>query len=97
MGSRTSMVSLKNTKVINFVQSHARSRVSIKFHAPSRKFKIQAIPIVLAHGKSYEHGFAKKCDVHKLSQSHVRSGVLIDFSCAISKIQNAGHSQPISL
>ncbi|RWV97294.1 hypothetical protein GW17_00039933 [Ensete ventricosum] len=31
MGSRTSMVSLKNTKVINFVQSHARSRVSINF------------------------------------------------------------------
>ncbi|RZS16611.1 hypothetical protein BHM03_00048631 [Ensete ventricosum] len=25
-----------------------------------------AIPYVLAHGKSYEHGFAKKCDGHKL-------------------------------
>ncbi|RWW37394.1 hypothetical protein BHE74_00057502, partial [Ensete ventricosum] len=36
------------------------------FHAPSQKFKIQAIPIVLARGKSYEHGFTKKRDVHKL-------------------------------
>ncbi|RZS25216.1 hypothetical protein BHM03_00058389, partial [Ensete ventricosum] len=36
------------------------------FHAPSRKFKILAIPIVLAHGKSYEHGFMKKHDGHTL-------------------------------
>ncbi|RWW37472.1 hypothetical protein BHE74_00057405, partial [Ensete ventricosum] len=31
------------------------------FRAPSRKFKILAIHDVLAHGKSYEHGFMKKC------------------------------------
>ncbi|RWV92484.1 hypothetical protein GW17_00045130, partial [Ensete ventricosum] len=36
------------------------------FHAPSRKFKILDIPNVLAHGKSYGHGFTKKCDGHKL-------------------------------
>ncbi|RWV94649.1 hypothetical protein BHE74_00003354, partial [Ensete ventricosum] len=36
------------------------------FHAPSRNFKILAIPNVLAHGKSYEHGFVKKRDGHKL-------------------------------
>ncbi|RWW61867.1 hypothetical protein BHE74_00031047, partial [Ensete ventricosum] len=36
------------------------------FRAPSRKFKILAIPNILAHGKSYEHGFMKKCDGHKL-------------------------------
>ncbi|RZS14605.1 hypothetical protein BHM03_00046317 [Ensete ventricosum] len=36
------------------------------FRAPSRKFKILPIPDVLAHGKSYEHGFDKKCDGHKL-------------------------------
>ncbi|RRT36923.1 hypothetical protein B296_00042953, partial [Ensete ventricosum] len=36
------------------------------FHAPSQKFKILAIPNVLAHGKSYEHGFVKKHDGHKL-------------------------------
>ncbi|RWW51356.1 hypothetical protein BHE74_00042309, partial [Ensete ventricosum] len=36
------------------------------FHAPSRKFKILAIPDVLAHGKSYDHGFVKKHDGHKL-------------------------------
>ncbi|RZS21133.1 hypothetical protein BHM03_00053726, partial [Ensete ventricosum] len=36
------------------------------FRAPSQKFKIWAIPDVLAHRKSYEHGFTKKCDGHKL-------------------------------
>ncbi|RRT73069.1 hypothetical protein B296_00020367 [Ensete ventricosum] len=36
------------------------------FHAPSQKFKILAIPYVLALGKSYEHGFTKKYDGHKL-------------------------------
>ncbi|RWV77477.1 hypothetical protein GW17_00061686, partial [Ensete ventricosum] len=35
------------------------------FHAPSQKFKILAIPNVLAHGKSYEHDFVKKRDGHK--------------------------------
>ncbi|RWW43028.1 hypothetical protein BHE74_00051352, partial [Ensete ventricosum] len=30
------------------------------FRAQSRKFKILAIPDVLAHGKSYAHDFAKK-------------------------------------
>ncbi|RZS16931.1 hypothetical protein BHM03_00049005, partial [Ensete ventricosum] len=36
------------------------------FCAPSRKFKILAIPDVLAHGKSYEHDFIKKHDGHIL-------------------------------
>ncbi|RRT70605.1 hypothetical protein B296_00014075 [Ensete ventricosum] len=35
------------------------------FGAPSQKFKILAIPDVLAHGKSYEHGFTKISDDHK--------------------------------
>ncbi|RRT39605.1 hypothetical protein B296_00034422, partial [Ensete ventricosum] len=35
------------------------------FCAPSRKFKILVIPVLLAHGKSYKHGFVKKCDGHK--------------------------------
>ncbi|RZR90602.1 hypothetical protein BHM03_00018512, partial [Ensete ventricosum] len=35
------------------------------FCAPSRKFKILAIPNVLAHGKSYNLGFVKKRDGHK--------------------------------
>ncbi|RWW60259.1 hypothetical protein BHE74_00032759, partial [Ensete ventricosum] len=34
--------------------------------APSLKFRILDIPNVLAHGKSYEHDFAKKHDGHKL-------------------------------
>ncbi|RRT32073.1 hypothetical protein B296_00056574 [Ensete ventricosum] len=36
------------------------------FCAPSQKFKILTIPNVLAHGKSYEHGFAKILDGHIL-------------------------------
>ncbi|RWV86070.1 hypothetical protein GW17_00052078, partial [Ensete ventricosum] len=36
------------------------------FCAPSRKFKILVIPNVLAHGKSYEHGFVKKYDGRQL-------------------------------
>ncbi|RZS05608.1 hypothetical protein BHM03_00036146 [Ensete ventricosum] len=35
------------------------------FRAPSRKFKILPIPGILTHGKSYEHGFAKKLNGHK--------------------------------
>ncbi|RWW54162.1 hypothetical protein BHE74_00039264, partial [Ensete ventricosum] len=35
------------------------------FRAPSRKFKILAIPKVLVHVKSYEQSFVKKCDGHK--------------------------------
>ncbi|RZS23044.1 hypothetical protein BHM03_00055889 [Ensete ventricosum] len=44
------------------------------FYVPSRKFKILVIPDVLADGKSYEHGFTKKFDGHKLSmKSHTES------------------------
>ncbi|RWV95223.1 hypothetical protein GW17_00042167 [Ensete ventricosum] len=47
--------------VINFM--HDVEFRSI-FHAPSQKFKILAIPNVLAHGKLYEHDFMKKRDGH---------------------------------
>ncbi|RWW55916.1 hypothetical protein BHE74_00037399, partial [Ensete ventricosum] len=44
------------------------------FRAPSQKFKILAIPNVLARGKSNEQGFAKKRDSHKLcTKSHAES------------------------
>ncbi|RRT38752.1 hypothetical protein B296_00039517, partial [Ensete ventricosum] len=44
------------------------------FRAPSRKFKILAIPNVVAHGKSNEQGFMKKHNVHKLcAMSHGKS------------------------
>ncbi|RWV77044.1 hypothetical protein GW17_00062191, partial [Ensete ventricosum] len=36
------------------------------FCAQSRKFKILVIPVLLAHEKSYKHGFMKKYDGHKL-------------------------------
>ncbi|RWV86625.1 hypothetical protein BHE74_00052928, partial [Ensete ventricosum] len=52
----------KYVTVINFAQN----RVSFGFRAPSHNFKILVIPNVLAHGKSYEHGFAKKRYGHKL-------------------------------
>ncbi|RWV82003.1 hypothetical protein GW17_00056527 [Ensete ventricosum] len=35
------------------------------FCAPSQKFKLLAIPDLLAHSKSYEHGFTKKQDGQK--------------------------------
>ncbi|RWV83522.1 hypothetical protein GW17_00054847, partial [Ensete ventricosum] len=35
------------------------------FRAPSQNFKTLAIPNVLSHEKSYELGFAKKCDGYK--------------------------------
>ncbi|RWV79302.1 hypothetical protein GW17_00059581 [Ensete ventricosum] len=35
------------------------------FCAPSPKFKILAIPNVLAQAMSYEHGFMKKSDDHE--------------------------------
>ncbi|RWV77681.1 hypothetical protein BHE74_00055264 [Ensete ventricosum] len=74
MESRTSTVSRKNVKVINFAQSRTQSRDSIVFHATSQNFKIQAIPKVLIPGKSYEHDFAKKRDSHKhSSKSHAKS------------------------
>ncbi|RWV79471.1 hypothetical protein GW17_00059395, partial [Ensete ventricosum] len=44
------------------------------FPAPSQKFKIPAYPNVLAHGKSYELGFAKKHDGQKhCTKSHAKS------------------------
>ncbi|RWV81000.1 hypothetical protein GW17_00057634, partial [Ensete ventricosum] len=49
-----------------FARSRARVEFRSVFRAPSRKFKILAIHDVLAHGKSYEHGFTKKRDGHKL-------------------------------
>ncbi|RZS27419.1 hypothetical protein BHM03_00060871, partial [Ensete ventricosum] len=33
--------------------------------APSQKFKILAIPNILAQGKSYEYGFVKKHNGHR--------------------------------
>ncbi|RRT32811.1 hypothetical protein B296_00055994 [Ensete ventricosum] len=53
----------KNATVINFAR---RFEFQSIFCAPSQKFKILAIPNILAHGKSYELGFTKKCFGHKL-------------------------------
>ncbi|RWW42684.1 hypothetical protein BHE74_00051742, partial [Ensete ventricosum] len=66
------------------------------FRAPSRKFRILAIPNVFAHEKSYKHGSAKKYDGINIMQSRARSGGSIDFSCTVLEIQNTGHSKRIS-
>ncbi|RRT44592.1 hypothetical protein B296_00044255, partial [Ensete ventricosum] len=67
------------------------------FCATFQKFKILVIlNVLLAHGKSYEHGLMKKYDGHKLCAKSRVNQVLIDFSCSVSKIQNTGHSHRIS-
>ncbi|RZS16106.1 hypothetical protein BHM03_00048060 [Ensete ventricosum] len=66
------------------------------FCAPSRKFKILVFPILLAHGKSYKHAFAKKYDGHKLCANFAQIRVSIGFSCTVTEIQNTGHSRCIS-
>ncbi|RWV77154.1 hypothetical protein GW17_00062057 [Ensete ventricosum] len=66
MVSRTCMVSRKNTTAENFCDVVRRVEFGSVFRAPSRKFKIQAIPDVLAHGKLYEYDFTKKHDGHKI-------------------------------
>ncbi|RWV80360.1 hypothetical protein BHE74_00021191 [Ensete ventricosum] len=39
MGSRTSMISRKNTTIINFVENHAPRRVSIDFWCTISEFQ----------------------------------------------------------
>ncbi|RWW35246.1 hypothetical protein BHE74_00059841 [Ensete ventricosum] len=85
MGSRTSMVLRKNMTAINFAQSRARTESRLVFHAPSQKIKILAIPNILAHGKSYEHCFRKKCNGHKVctkSYEHcfTKNATIINFA-----------------
>ncbi|RWW17927.1 hypothetical protein GW17_00018124 [Ensete ventricosum] len=53
---------MKNSDGRHYTKSRAKS----VFRAPSHNFKILAIPNVLALGKSYEQGFAKKFCGHKL-------------------------------
>ncbi|RRT60669.1 hypothetical protein B296_00032660 [Ensete ventricosum] len=52
--------------VINFRKVTCKVSFRSIFRAPSQNFKILVIPNVLAHGKSYKHGFLKKYDGHKL-------------------------------
>ncbi|RRT36313.1 hypothetical protein B296_00056297 [Ensete ventricosum] len=69
MVSRTSIVSRKNSMVINFARSCSQSRVSIDFSCTISKIQntghSRRISMVIAHGKSYEHGFPKKLNSHK--------------------------------
>ncbi|RWW37082.1 hypothetical protein BHE74_00057841 [Ensete ventricosum] len=70
MESRMSMISQKNSTVISLREVVRRVKFRSIFRAPSRKFKILAIPYVLAHGKSYEHSFTKKLNGHILCANH---------------------------
>ncbi|RRT31333.1 hypothetical protein B296_00056936, partial [Ensete ventricosum] len=62
------------------------------FHALYRKFKILTIHNILAYGKSYEHGFMKKRDSHKLCTE----SSFDRFFVHRLRIQNTGHSRRIS-
>ncbi|RZS29076.1 hypothetical protein BHM03_00062750, partial [Ensete ventricosum] len=55
------------------------------FRALSRKYKILGIPDVLAHGKSYEYGFTKKRDGHKLC---VKSRAVEFDRCFMYRLRN---------
>ncbi|RZS25477.1 hypothetical protein BHM03_00058681 [Ensete ventricosum] len=90
------MISQKNSTVVYLHEVVRRVEFRSIFHAPPRKFKILAIPYVLAHGKSYEHGFIKKLEGHILCANRVQIRVSIGFSCIITKIENIGHSRRIS-
>ncbi|RZS24511.1 hypothetical protein BHM03_00057591 [Ensete ventricosum] len=59
------MVLQKNATVIYFARIARRVEFRSVFSAPSEKFKILAIPDILAHGKLYEHSSAKKHYGHK--------------------------------
>ncbi|RWW54164.1 hypothetical protein BHE74_00039267 [Ensete ventricosum] len=66
------------------------------FHAPSRKFEILAIPKVLAHVKTYEPCFAKKCDGRKFCAKSRAKSSFDRFSFNVSEIKNTGHTPSIS-
>ncbi|RWW38351.1 hypothetical protein BHE74_00056420 [Ensete ventricosum] len=57
---------VKNLTIIKLRNVSRRVEFRSDFGVPSPNFKITTIPNVLAHGKSYEHDFTKKCDGHKL-------------------------------
>ncbi|RWV77674.1 hypothetical protein GW17_00061465, partial [Ensete ventricosum] len=68
----------KKVTVINFA---CKVEFRSVFHAPSQNFKILAIPNVLAHGKSYEHGFTKKYGSHKhYAESSAKSSFIRFFT-----------------
>ncbi|RZR72967.1 hypothetical protein BHM03_00018857 [Ensete ventricosum] len=64
MGSRTSTVSQKNSMFIYFARIARRGEFRSFFCAPSQKFKILAIPDVLAHESNFDQFF-----VHRLGNS----------------------------
>ncbi|RWV77055.1 hypothetical protein GW17_00062172, partial [Ensete ventricosum] len=97
IGFSCTVSEIQNTAIPD-VLAHVALRVLFRsvFCAPSRKFKIQAIPDVLAYGESYEHGFTKKLDGHILCANHAQKLSFDRFSCTILEIQNTGNSRRIS-
>ncbi|RWW31133.1 hypothetical protein GW17_00004255 [Ensete ventricosum] len=66
MGSSTSTLSRKTRRSSTLHKVARKVELRSIFQAPSRKYKILAIPNILDHRKSYEYGFVKKCDGYKL-------------------------------
>ncbi|RRT70597.1 hypothetical protein B296_00014089 [Ensete ventricosum] len=64
IGNHTSKVSQKNVTVINFARSHTQSRVSIDFSCTVSEIHNSGLLDVLAHWKSYTHGFVKNHNGH---------------------------------
>ncbi|RWV92469.1 hypothetical protein BHE74_00019410 [Ensete ventricosum] len=95
MGSRKSMVSLKNVTVINFAQCHAHSRVSIGFSCTDSKFQNTGHSQCICPWEVVRARFCEKCNGQKLCESHAQSRVSINFSCTVSEFQNSSHSQCI--
>ncbi|RZS24664.1 hypothetical protein BHM03_00057760 [Ensete ventricosum] len=81
-------------KKCDSLKLYAKVEFRSVFRAPSQKFKILAIPDVLAHGMSYKHAFAKKCDGHKNYAKSPESS--FDWFYVVSEIQNTSHSRYIS-
>ncbi|RZS28546.1 hypothetical protein BHM03_00062150 [Ensete ventricosum] len=92
MVSRTSMVSRKNTTVINFTQS----RVSIGFSCTVLKIKNTGHSRLISPREVVQARFHEKMMVVIFVRRRVLSRVSIGFLCTISEIQNMGHSRRIS-
>ncbi|RZS27373.1 hypothetical protein BHM03_00060829 [Ensete ventricosum] len=96
MVSRTSMVSRKNMTVINFVRSHAQSRVSIGFSCTISKIQNTNHSQRNNPWEVVRAWFHKKTRRSYICANCALCRVSIGFSCTIPQIQNIGHSRCIS-
>ncbi|RWV92468.1 hypothetical protein GW17_00045154 [Ensete ventricosum] len=95
MGSRKSMVSLKNVTIINFVQCHAESSFDRFFLHLQGISKYWPFPMYLPIGSRKSMVSLKNVTVINFAQCCTQSRVSISFSCTIKEFQNTSHSQRI--